>query len=85
MIVVSHKESLTSLMIVGWRQAFIMIVAGFVTTATAMSFALYHLGSHPAKLARLRREIDSFGSQKRPTYDQLLEEVGPLLLPLRSP
>eukprot|EP00884_Botryococcus_braunii_P011979 jgi/Botrbrau1/20782/Bobra.0156s0013.1 len=56
-------------------QAFIMIVAGFVTTASALSFALYQLGSHPGKMERLLQEIDALGNyDQRPTYDQLMQQ-----------
>ncbi len=38
-----------------------ILLAGHNTTATAMAWALYELGRHPAALAKLRAELDALG------------------------
>ena len=43
-----------------------ILLAGHETTATALAWALYDLGTHPDVLDRLRLELDSLGSDPDP-------------------
>jgi len=43
-----------------------ILLAGHETTATALAWALYELGRHPAKLEKLRAEIASLGPGPEP-------------------
>jgi cytochrome P450 len=43
-----------------------ILLAGHETTATALAWALYELGRHPAALARLRAEIEPLGADPDP-------------------
>ena len=43
-----------------------IVLAGSETTATALSWALYDLGSNPDKLEKLREELDALGSNPDP-------------------
>jgi cytochrome P450 len=43
-----------------------ILLAGHNTTATAVAWALYELGRHPAKLERLRAELAALGSDPDP-------------------
>jgi len=47
-------------------QLITVVMAGHETTATALAWALYELGRHPAILARLRAEIDAAGPDVDP-------------------
>ena len=52
-----------------------IVLAGSETTATALSWALYDLGSNPAALKKLRDELDALG----PTPDPELMAKAPYL------
>jgi cytochrome P450 len=52
-----------------------IVLAGSETTATALSWALYDLGSNPATLEKLREELDAMG----PTPDPELMAKAPYL------
>ena len=43
-----------------------ILLAGHETTATALAWAIYELGRHPAILARLRDELDALGPDPEP-------------------
>lgn len=43
-----------------------ILLAGHNTTATAMAWALYELGRHPAELAQLRAELSTLGPDPAP-------------------
>jgi cytochrome P450 len=47
-------------------QMFTLLVAGHETTATAISWGVYHLARQPETLARLRAEIDALGPDASP-------------------
>ena len=48
-----------------------MMLAGFETTANAMSFTLYLLSANKPKEAKLLAEVDAFGRDRTPTYADL--------------
>ncbi|KAK9803864.1 hypothetical protein WJX73_010382 [Symbiochloris irregularis] len=50
--------------------AFTGILAGYETTANALSFCVYCLSAHPGKLAPLLKEVDAFGD-RLPQYEDL--------------
>ncbi len=43
-----------------------ILLAGHETTATALSWSLYDLGTNPDKLEKLRRELEALGSNPEP-------------------
>src|SRR5712692_6403331 len=43
-----------------------ILLAGHETTATALAWALYELGRHPAVLDKLRAEVEGLGSDANP-------------------
>jgi len=47
-------------------ELYTILLAGHETTATALAWALYELGRHPAELARLRAELDALGADPDP-------------------
>jgi cytochrome P450 len=47
-------------------QLITILMAGHETTATALAWALYELGRHPAELARLRAEVEALGPDPDP-------------------
>ena len=61
----AHQES-------SWlpAQAFVSILAGYETTANALSFTVYCLSANPDKEACLLREVDAFGDDV-PSYQDL--------------
>ena len=52
-------------------QAFVLILAGYETTANALAFAIYLLSTNPAKRERLLAEVDAFGRDRVPTLRDL--------------
>lgn len=52
-------------------QVFVMILAGYETTANALAFAVYLVSTNPAKRDRLLAEIDTFGRTRAPTLHDL--------------
>nr|XP_042124012.1 cytochrome P450 3A9 [Peromyscus maniculatus bairdii] len=67
----SHK-ALSDLEIVA--QSIIFIFAGYETTSSALSFALYLLATHPDVQKKLQDEIDAALPNKAPaTYDTLVQ------------
>lgn len=52
-------------------QAFVLILAGYETTANALAFAIYLLSTNPAKRERLLEEVDAFGRNRAPTLRDL--------------
>ncbi len=52
-------------------QAFVLILAGYETTANALAFAIYLLSTNPAKRERLLAEVDAFGRDRAPTLADL--------------
>ena len=52
-------------------QVFVMILAGYETTANALAFSVYLLSTNPAKRDRLLAELDAFGRNRTPTLRDL--------------
>ena len=52
-------------------QAFVFLLAGYDTTANALSFVTYLLAINPEKEEAMVAEIDAFGAGLTPTYDDL--------------
>jgi cytochrome P450 len=52
-------------------QAFVMLLAGYETTANALAFTLYLLAANQNEQLRLCEEVDAFGCDKVPSYDDL--------------
>jgi cytochrome P450 len=52
-------------------QAYVMILAGYETTANALAFALYLLAANKAAEARVAAEVDAFGRDRTPAYDDI--------------
>lgn len=48
-----------------------LFLAGFETTATALTWALYLLARHPAEAALLHREVDTVLTGRAPTWNDL--------------
>lgn len=53
----------------------VFILGGYETTAALLAFAVYHLANTPAAEARLIQEVDAFGRNAVPTYDELNTKV----------
>eukprot|EP00884_Botryococcus_braunii_P022849 jgi/Botrbrau1/9248/Bobra.180_1s0009.1 len=53
------------------NQAYIMLLAGYETTANALTFAVYLLSQHKDKEAKMLAEIDRFGRDRKPCYEDL--------------
>ena len=54
-------------------QAFTFLLAGYETTANALAFATYLLALNPDKEAKMCEEIDAFGRDSMPGYDDLVK------------
>ena len=54
-------------------QAFTFLLAGYETTANALAFATYLLAANPDKEAKMCEEIDAFGRDATPGYDDLVK------------
>ena len=54
-------------------QAFTFLLAGYETTANALAFATYLLALNPDKEAAMIDEIDAFGRDAMPGYDDLVK------------
>lgn len=52
-------------------QVFTIMVTGAETTASAITFTLYHVAATPAAEARFLEEVDTFGRSAVPGYDDL--------------
>jgi cytochrome P450 family 3 subfamily A len=52
-------------------QSWFLLLAGYETTATALTFAVYLLACNPVKEATLLEEIDRRGRDTAPTYESL--------------
>lgn len=48
-----------------------MILAGYETTANALAFALYLIAVNKAAESRITAEIDAFGRNRTPTYEDI--------------
>lgn len=65
-------------------QAFVMVLSAYETTANALAFTIYLLAKpeNREKLERLTAEIDAFGCDRVPTFEDLDQfpwlEVRPL-------
>lgn len=46
-------------------------VAGYETTSVALSYALYEIARNPAVQQQLQSEVDAFGCNREPSYDDL--------------
>lgn len=51
--------------------ATLMVYAGYETTSTAISYALYEIARNPEVQQRLQEEVDSFGKDREPSFDDL--------------
>lgn len=49
----------------------VCVVAGYETTSTAISYALYELARNPAVQHKLQAEVDAFGRERQPSFDDL--------------
>ena len=58
-------------LIYGGAQAFVLMLAGYETTAAALSFTLYLLAANPDKQQLLVDEVDSFGRDRKPSLEDL--------------
>ena len=45
--------------------------AGYETTSTAISYALYELARNPEVQRKLQAEVDAFGRERQPSFDDL--------------
>lgn len=52
-------------------QALLFLIAGYETTALAITYCIYQLAANPDKEAKLLAEIDAFGRDTEPTYESL--------------
>lgn len=50
-------------------QAFTFIMGGYETTASMLAFAVHFIAQHPNVEAKLLAEVDAFGRDAMPTYD----------------
>ncbi len=55
----------------GGAQAYVLILAGYETTANALAFAIYLLSANPGKRDALLAEVDGFGRARVPTLHDL--------------
>ena len=58
-------------------QAYVLILAGYETTASALAFAMYLLSANPAKRDALLAEVDRFGRARVPTLLDLDRRARP--------
>ncbi len=54
-------------------QGFTFLLAGYETTANALAFTTYLLAANPDKEAVMIEEIDAFGRDATPGYDDLVK------------
>ena len=54
-------------------QGFTFLLAGYETTANALAFTTYLLAANPDKEAKMMEEIDAFGRDATPGYDDLVK------------
>ena len=47
------------------------IIAGYETTSTAISYSLYEIARNPAVQQKLHEEVDAFGQDREPSFDDL--------------
>ncbi|KAL0023003.1 hypothetical protein WJX79_005828 [Trebouxia sp. C0005] len=52
-------------------QAFTFVLAGYETTSTAISYALYEIARNPLVQQKLQEEVDMFGCDREPSFDDL--------------
>ncbi|KAL0031098.1 hypothetical protein WJX77_003695 [Trebouxia sp. C0004] len=52
-------------------QAFTFVLAGYETTSTAISYALYEIARNPLVQQKLQEEVDMFGCNGEPSFDDL--------------
>lgn len=67
---VTRGQRIIRLITVG-AQAFVLMLAGYETTAAALSFTLYLLAANPDKQQLLVDEVDSFGRDRKPSLEDL--------------
>lgn len=48
-----------------------MMLAGYETTSTAISYALYEIARNPLVQQQLQEEVDMFGCDREPSFDDL--------------
>ncbi len=48
-----------------------MMPAGYETTSTAISYALYEIAHNPLVQQKLQEEVDMFGCNREPSFDDL--------------
>ena len=51
--------------------AMFVVNAGYETTSTAISYALYEIARDPEVQQRLQEEVDCFGKDREPSLDDL--------------
>lgn len=59
-------------------QAYAMMMAGYESTANALTFTLYLLALNKDKEARLIAEVDAFGSMDTPCYADMARHANAL-------
>ena len=71
LVVGGHQPPLCATQITA--QGFTFLLAGYETTANALAFTTYLLAHNPDKEAKMIEEIDAFGRDVTPGYDDLVK------------
>lgn len=62
----------------------LFMLAGYETTANTLAFSLYNLARFPEVEQRLIDEVDAFGCDRQPCYEDLQQVIAALSLLGRS-
>ena len=54
-------------------------MGGYETTASTLAFAVHFIAQHPHVEAKLLAEVDAFGRDAAPTYDDSCDQVGGMI------